>query len=189
MEERILIVSASEKSADALAHILKRYGFNNIDFASGGMEAKRIILRTMYDLVIINSPLKDCQGSEFAVDFVHSTTGMAILIVKSDVTDVIASNVEGDGVTVISKPLEQRELLSAVRLSFAFRQRMQKLIDINSKHEKKYEELRVVSRAKCILIENENMTEQEAHRYIEKCAMDKRESKFLVASGIIKKYI
>lgn len=189
MEDRILIVSASEKSADALAHILKRYGWNNIDFASSGVESKRIILRTIYDLIIINSPLKDGQGSELAVDFVQNTNAAVILIAKSDIADVIASKVEGEGVIVISKPLQQRSLLGAVRLSIAFRNRMKKLISINLKHEKKYEELRLVSRAKCVLIEKSEMTEQEAHRYIEKQAMDKRESKTIVAANIIKKYM
>ncbi len=189
MEDRILIVSASEKSADALAYILKRYGWNNIDFASSGVESKRIMLRTMYDLIIINSPLKDGRGNELAVDFVRNTSSTVVLIAKSDIAEVVASAVEGEGVIVVSKPLQQRDFLGAVRLSLAFRERMKKLIDTNLKHEKKYEELRLVSRAKCVLIEKKEMTEQEAHRYIEKQAMDRRESKSIVASGIIKKYM
>ncbi len=189
MEDKILIVSASEKSADTLAHILKHYGWNNIDFASGGMESKRVILRTIYDLIIINSPLKDSQGFDIAVDFVQNTTASVVLIAKSDIVDLIASKVEGEGVIVISKPLQQKSLLGAVRLSLAFRDRMKKLMSINIKYENKYEELRLVSRAKCTLIEKTGMTEQEAHRHIEKQAMDRRESKSIVAANIIKKYM
>lgn len=189
MEDRILIVSASEKSADALTHILRRYGWNNIDVAPGGANCRRLTMRTVYDLIIINAPLKDCHGGELAVDYVTDTNSSVILIVKSDVLDIMSAKVEGEGVIVIPKPLQQRELLSAVRLSLAQRHRMQKLIEINLKYEKKYEELRLVSRAKCLLIENQNITEPEAHRFIEKQAMDKRESKAIVAAGIIKKYM
>ena len=59
MYNRILIVSASQKSGDALALILRRFAMNNIDFASSGVEARRVVLRSSYQLVIINAPLKD----------------------------------------------------------------------------------------------------------------------------------
>ena len=88
---RILIVSASQKSGDALALILRRFAMNNIDFASSGVEARRVVLRSSYQLVIINAPLKDEQGSSLASDFIHSTHSSVILIAKSDVADMLAS--------------------------------------------------------------------------------------------------
>ncbi len=186
MEDRILIVSASEKSADTLTHILKRCGWSEIDRALGGASCKRLAMRTIYDLIIINAPLKDCHGSDLAADFVNETNTSVVLIVKSDILEITESKVEDDGVIVVPKPLQQRDFLRAVRLSLANRRRMKRLIENSMKFEKKYEELRLVSRAKCVLIEKQNMTEQEAHRFIEKQAMDKRESKSIIAADIIK---
>ena len=40
MDTKILIVSASEKSSSALAQLLKRYTWNNLDFASNGAEVQ-----------------------------------------------------------------------------------------------------------------------------------------------------
>ena len=54
--------------------------------------------------------------------------------------------------------------------------------------EEKIEEIRLVNRAKWLLIECLSMTETEAHRYIEKQAMDARISKREVAENIIKTY-
>ena len=51
---------------------------------------------------------------------------------------------------------------------------------------KKMDEIRTVNHAKWVLIEYRNMTEEQAHRFIEKKAMDRRMSKREAAEEIIK---
>ena len=60
-----------------------------------------------------------------------------------------------------------------------------KLLTSNKRLEDKIEELKLVDRAKCLLIMHEGMDEQEAHKYIEKKAMDLRISRREVAQKII----
>lgn len=50
------------------------------------------------------------------------------------------------------------------------------------------EDLKIVNRAKGVLITRLGMTEPEAHRYIEKRAMDMRATKRAVAESILKTY-
>ena len=52
----------------------------------------------------------------------------------------------------------------------------------------KIEEIRLVSRAKCVLIEVLGMTEPQAHRYLEKQAMDLRCTRREVAQGVLSTY-
>ena len=54
--------------------------------------------------------------------------------------------------------------------------------------EEKMEEIRIVNRAKWLLISELKMDEQGAHRYIEKQAMDRCVSKKVIAEEIIKTY-
>ncbi len=187
MNDRILVVSASEKSCAALAQILKRYAWNNLDFASSGVETRRAVLRGNYALIIINAPLSDEQGNVLASDMIENTRSSVILIAKNDIADMLASKVEDEGVFVIPKPIQQRQFLSAVRLALAFSLRIAEIEKKMINQEKKYEELRMISRAKCMLIEKESMSENEAHRFIEKQAMDRRESRAQIAAGIIKR--
>ena len=49
-------------------------------------------------------------------------------------------------------------------------------------------DIRIVNRAKSLLLQNEKMTEQQAHRYIEKAAMDLCVKKTVIAQNIIEKY-
>jgi response regulator NasT len=58
----------------------------------------------------------------------------------------------------------------------------------NAQLKQKIEDIRVIDRAKCILISSMKMSEQESHRYIEKQAMDMRSSRRIVAEGILKRY-
>ena len=54
--------------------------------------------------------------------------------------------------------------------------------------EEKMEEIRLVNHAKWVLIQNMKLSESEAHKLIEKQAMDSRRTKREVAEGIIKTY-
>ena len=49
-------------------------------------------------------------------------------------------------------------------------------------------EIRLVNRAKGLLMDNLKFTEQEAHRYIEKAAMDNCRKKSEIAQNIINTY-
>ena len=54
--------------------------------------------------------------------------------------------------------------------------------------EKKLEEMRLVGRAKCMLMQYRGLTEQQAHRQIEKQAMDSRQTRGAVALEILDTY-
>ena len=54
--------------------------------------------------------------------------------------------------------------------------------------QRKMEEIRLVNRAKLVLMEHLNMSEAQAHRYIEKSAMDSCTKRSEVAETIIRTY-
>ena len=188
MNEKILLVSASKKSGEALEQLLRRYSWTNIDLVYDGSDARRSILQVDYDIMIVNMPLKDEQGHGLALDIIQSTSLSVIAIVKAESYGLLASKLEPAGVLVCPKPFQQSDFLSAVRLAAAFRNRLKKYESENRKLQKKYEEQRVVSRAKCLLVEFEKMSESEAHRYIEKMAMDKRSTKLEISNRLIALY-
>ena len=68
------------------------------------------------------------------------------------------------------------------------RERMRQMEAKQATVEERIEEIRLVNRAKWLLIECLGMTEPEAHRYIEKQSMDQRISKREVAESVIRTY-
>ncbi len=183
----VLIVSGKKQSAQLMAAMLLSFGYTQTDAVSTAGEARRKLLRCRYDIIIIDSPLQDESGSDFAADTAYSTRSGVMLTVKSEIYERVCRKVEDYGVMTVPKPLEKHEFYTALKLVTSTAARLlndeKKVIKLQDK----LEEIKLVSRAKFILIEKYKMTEAEAHRSIEKEAMDSRRSKAEVAKEIIEK--
>ena len=51
---------------------------------------------------------------------------------------------------------------------------------------RRLDELRITSRAKCLLMDQMHLSEEDAHRYLEKQAMDHRMTKLEFAKSVIR---
>ena len=92
------------------------------------------------------------------------------------------------GVFTLPKQTSKPTLLTAINWMSSARERLRKTEKKTLSIEEKMEEIRIVNRAKWILIRELKLDEPEAHRYIEKQAMDRCISKRIVAEEIIKTY-
>lgn len=183
-----LIVSYSEKSTAYLAEILKEASVKNIATVSDAGEARRMLIENDFDLCVINAPLPDEFGESLARNIAEKQTSEVILIVKSELFDEVSDKVEEYGVITIAKPIGKSLLWNALKLAAVTHKKIKAVQDENKKLIQKIEDIRIVDRAKCILISHLGMTEPEAHRYIEKQAMDVRMTRRKVAEEILKIY-
>lgn len=186
--DKTLIISGSEQALVLLSDLMKSYNGSQITSASSGSEARRLINRTDFDMVIISTPLPDEFGSDLAATIAEKTSAGVMLICKADVADEISEKVEVFGVCVLAKPLNKTLFFHSIKLLQATRSRMLSVMKEYNKLQTKIEETRLINRAKCILIQYLKLTEPQAHRYIEKQAMDQRLSKLEVAKNILKTY-
>lgn len=90
--------------------------------------------------------------------------------------------------TVLAKPVVRQLFDQSLHFSMASRSRLLQLRKENERLERKLEEVRIVSRAKCLLIQHLGLTEDQAHRMIEKEAMDTRQTRLCVAQILIDEY-
>ena len=187
--ETTLIVSSSSQASTLLSDLLKSApsGGRQVVAASGG-EARRMFSEIDVSLVIVNCPLSDEFGHELALEAVHKTTAGVILIVKNEISDEVSARVETDGVLVVPKPVGRAFFYQSVKLAEAARRRLLGLRQENTRLQDKIEEIRLVDRAKCALIQYLGMTEPQAHRYIEKQAMDLRTTRREVAQSVLQTY-
>lgn len=186
--DSILVVSSSKKASDFFTEMLSQNSYREIVIVTNGGEARRLLIEREFDLCIINAPLIDEFGDDFANSIVSRGISQVMLIVKSDIYDEVSSKVEEFGVITIAKPMNRTIFWSALRIANATFNKMVKLKRENNKLLQKIEDIRMIDRAKCILIQYLNMTETEAHRYIEKQAMDMRATKRVIADGILRTY-
>ena len=184
----VLIVTASERFTDSIMPLLPMTDYWPVQTASSVAEARRWLADTEFDIVLINTPLPDDFGMHLAIDICTGSGAGVLLLVKNDHYNEIYSKVVRYGVITLSKPTNRQMVAQNLRILCATRERIRQMQAKQATVEEKIKESRLVNRAKWLLIECLNMTEAEAHRYIEKQAMDLRISRREAAENIIKTY-
>ena len=186
--ESALIVSATTKSVAYLSELVSAASFNQVISLPSCGEARRLLLERDFDLVIINAPLKDESGESLARHVATKGMSQVILIVDSEFCEAVSEINENEGILTISKPLDKAIFWAMLKLANVTHNRLRNINAENAKLKQRIEDIRIVDRAKCLLISHLSMSEQDAHRLIEKQAMDLRASKRSIAEGIIKIY-
>ncbi|MCR5236414.1 MAG: ANTAR domain-containing protein [Lachnospiraceae bacterium] len=179
----ILIVSASEQFDAIVKRSLK--GFTTINFVKSGSLARRSVMEKEYDIIVVNSPLPDETGIDLALDTAEKSRASILLVVPKEIYEDVLERVTDLGVLVLPKPFPKGRVDKAVRFLAAIQKKSLKLEKKVLSIEEKMEELRLVSRAKILLVEKKNMSEDEAHRYIGKAAMDNGVSRKRIAEKIL----
>lgn len=185
----ILIISGTQKSADAVAGLLDSMVSCSCETVVGGAPARRRLMESDVDMIIVNTPLGDEYGHELALYIAQKMAAGVILLVKNEQYEEVSARLEDDGVVTVAKPLSKPLFYQAIKLVIAGGSLCRRLEDENRKLRQKLKELTAISRAKCALIEFAHMTEEQAHRYIEKQAMDGRCTRGEVAEQILQTYI
>ena len=156
---KVLIASGSDKGIEYLTGQLSGGRYDTSYPVASAAEARRRLDSVAYDILIVNTPLKDEFGADFA-----------------------------SGVIVLSKPLSSSALAQAVRVAAALRARLVKEEKKTETMQKRMDEIRLVNHAKWVLISKLGMDEENAHRFIEKQAMDLRQTRSEVSQFIIRTY-
>ena len=179
----ILIVSASEQFNMIVKKSLA--GFLTIDIRKSAALARRCVLERYYDIVVINAPLPDERGEELAIDVTAKCSASVLLVTPQDVFEDMLSRVTDYGVLVVPKPFPRGRIDRAIRFLVAVQNRIHILERKTTAAEERLEEMRLVNKAKFLLMERKRMTEDEAHRLIGKQAMDSGVSRGKAARRIL----
>jgi len=183
-----LVVTPRTEDLEWFREDLAKVNIEECEVARSAGEARRILIERVFDLLVINAPLSDENGVRFAVDVIGGKANQVILMVKREYADEIAAKVEDYGVFTVEKPLSHASFWLALKMTNAAYNRTKNVISENDRLKKSLADLRLVNRAKCLLIEKLCLSEEEAHREMEKMAMDTRLEKVELAKRIIKQY-
>ena len=184
----VLAVSVSLKFVETLRTLLPEGRYGPVTVLHDAAAARRALAENSYDLVLINTPLPDEFGTRLALDACESSSAGVLLLVKAEHCPDIEAQVSAHGVLTLAKPTSAQLFAQTLRLLCITRERLRGMEKKAVTLQEKMEEIRLVNRAKWLLIEELKMTEQEAHRYIEKQAMDRCVTRRAVAEQILSTY-
>ena len=182
------MVSSSEKFNRSLLSLLPEDRFYPVSLSPDNSAARRVLAESRFDIVMINTPLPDDFGTHLALDACEGSGAGVMLFVKAEHYPDIAARVSPFGVLALSKPVTAQTVAQSLTLICATRERLRRMEQKTASVEEKIEEIRIVNKAKWLLIDQLKMTEQEAHRYIEKQAMDRCVTRRTIAENILATY-
>lgn len=184
----VLLVSANEKMTTSLRVYLSREDYGPIVTSESVSAARRLIDQRDFDIIIINTPLKDEVGINLAIEVADRTSSSVMLLISAELFDEVSEKVAGCGVFTLAKPVNATVLGYSLKMMCSTRERLLRMEQKQKSFEEKLEEIKIVNRAKIMLVENLGITEDEAHKFIEKNAMNERRSKVDIARKIITEY-
>lgn len=184
----VLIVSSSTSFTPYIPTLFPGNRFYPVKTVSSGLAARRNQLFRTYDIIIINGPLADEGGVEFALDCSKILHSSILFLSPAGIYSEVSAKFAGSGIYVMKKPFSLPLLETAISWLMSTSDRIRRLEAEKVKVEEKMEEIKTVNRAKWILIKDLEMTEDEAQRFITKEAMDKCITKREEAGIIISTY-
>lgn len=169
-KEKVLLACSSEASA----RIRRTIGENRAYWMNCDSLAyvHQIISLQVPDLLILKLPLKDGGRDEDAVRLAMQKEMMVLLIVDQRNYDTTVYRVRDAGVFVLPWPLDERMLYESFEMLMQCRRRIESTLAENIRLKAKIEELKLVSRAKAVLIKEKGMSEEDAHACVQRYAMD-----------------
>ena len=138
------------------------------------------------DLLIAAMPLSDGAGVEGIIDVAQRNPQlMTILMVRQEAFEQVTYQCRSLPIFVVAMPFKRQVLAEAasfmLRMSTVMADKDKELARLR----KSLSETRIITRAKIHLMQTKQMTEEEAHYYLEKEAMDRSLSKKEVAEEIL----
>lgn len=181
----VLLVSAADAFNAALTEMLSPATYDPVRIVPSVSAAERAVAERGYDFVLVNSPLPDESGARFANDTCMSKNTVVLLLTRGEVFAEIYDRVAENGVFVLAKPIAKSSMEQALQWMVSARERLRRMEQKSLSIEEKMEEIRLVNRAKWKLIAERGMSEPDAHRYLEKQAMDRGVSRRVIAAAIV----
>ena len=174
----IIVVFPKIEDSKAIRSLLVRNGYDNVFYCSTG--GKAITLAdTLGDGVIISGYRMPDMPYTDILDYVEGRFEMLLVASRQKLLE------DETGVAMLEMPIKVRDFLNSVEMMehniYAKFSRRKKTPPKRSE-----EEQSIVDEAKAVLMEKNNMSENEAHRYVQKSAMDSGRTMVETAASILK---
>ena len=171
--EKVLVVSSNKTFSESLLAFLREYFSYELRFEESAYQALNV--------------LESDTGIELAEKIAENFTANCILLIKAEAAEKLSERMEKAGVIPVGKPFSKTVLYQIIRTVDIAAMRAMSLYLKNKKLEEKLSDIKTIDKAKFMLMEYKSMTEEQAHQYLEKYAMNKRKKKNIAALDIIDK--
>lgn len=173
---KAIIYSENNRATEVFSEILAAEGFDDIvakeQVAFCGVDSAAT-------LQLVNAGCNSFEpAARLAAKLASCTSAAVILLADQESCQTRGSELRAAGVILVEKPLSRQLFVQSVQDAQALFGRIRRMGD-------QLNETRLIARAKLVLVEKQHMTEQQAHKHIEKEAMNRRITRIELANEII----
>lgn len=161
----IVIAFSKMEHAQNIKRILSQSGYSVTAVCNTGAAVLQNISHLEQGILICGSRFTDMVYTEL---YEYLSPGIQMLLLASP---AVVANKDIKDIVCLEMPLKVHELLETVKMMEYSYKRLKKKQHTQSKGRTK-EEQQLLQKAKQILMERNALTEEEAHRYIQKRSMD-----------------
>jgi response regulator NasT len=184
---RDLLLSANEKAARSFVSCIQSSFPAAFVFAPCAEKIPQDAAANC-DLIFVNDAGDGAIGPATVETLLGRTHAQIIYLAPQDIFEKVKPAMITRGVVTLSKPVSRQSLILCVDLLQAVRVREAQIRKEKERLEQSLRDSKLVSRAKLVLIQVLGMTEPQAHRQIEKQAMDQQLPRGQVAMNILRLY-
>ena len=182
---RVLVVDDHAASRAALASAVTAQGGRVVANGSSVEDAVRLVELHKPDVTVLAVGLSDGDGVE-AARLVMATRPSPVVLLTSRTDPEVARGAAAAGVLgFLVKPLREAELGPALDLAVSRFRDLEAVRRENEQLKHRLASRKLIDRAKALLIERLGLTEPEAHRRLQKTAMDTRRPMAEIAQAIL----
>ena len=161
----VIVVFPNLENAKSVRNLLNRNGYSVAGVCTSGAQALQAADRLTDGIIVCGYKFSDMLYTELHECLPPS---FEMLLAASDT--VLEMGVSRDIVS-LPLPLKVHDLVNTLEMMTAAHLRKKRKQKAKPK-ERSLEDKRIIEKAKQLLMERNHMTEDEAHRYIQKCSMD-----------------
>lgn len=172
-ETRVLIAEDNELVSLTLEEQLTNLGYTVVGVARTGNEAVRLCAQLTPDIVIMDMQMPELGGDAAAQQIAKQHPTPVIMLTAYSDSEHIRKAESSGALGYLVKPINPEELPPAIDVAIARFREMQKLRDQVDTLQETLESRKVIERAKGILMQRRQLSEDEAYELMRQRARDR----------------
>ena len=186
MKTRVVIADDDVITRLDIREALEFQGYEVVGEAADGIDAVELCADLKPDVVLLDVKMPVMDGLTAAKIIGGAGNDIAIIMLTAYNDKQFVDKAGEFGVLgYLVKPVDEKSLTPTIEIAVKRLKEFRELKKTVEGQEKKLEERKIIEKAKCILIQNNSISEDEAYKYLRTISMNKRKTIVEVAKIII----
>lgn len=168
-----------------IVEMLEHEGYDVVAQAVNGEQALELAREFRPDLVLMDVKMPIMDGITAAATLTAERVAPVVLLTAFSQRELVERAQEAGAMAYVVKPFTAADLVPAIEIAISRGEQISALAAEISDLQEQFETRKLVDRAKSRLMEQLNLTEPDAFRWIQKTSMDRRLSMREVADAVL----